>query len=182
MRDLTHIVVHHSVTPQYQDIDEAVERISREHQERLHPDANGFGLHVAYHYIIDAKGNTRNTRPLSEIGYHAGNWEINEKSVGICILGNYENDTPTKDSLDTLAALSKEITRVYGVETVCGHRDIKATACPGENLYPHVATIMDREDPLRDWANSVGIPADTPNAIVEGMHGLFKALEQEYNG
>ena len=52
--------------------------------------------------------------------------------------GNFEIGKPTVYQIESLAYLLGYICSMYGLEPsedIVGHRDLMATACPGENLY-----------------------------------------------
>lgn len=105
--------------------------------------ANGWN-HISYHYQIDNLGDVYQCLPETEVGYHAGNYPVNLKSIAVCLHGNFEVQEPTKKQL---AALKEFITWITTKRpdlplivkgTVKGHRDIKATACPGKNVYKYL--------------------------------------------
>jgi hypothetical protein len=71
--------------------------------------------------------------------YHAGDWGVNLRSIGIEHedMGNY--DSPRPDLLYSMsAALVAQICKQYNIPCnlnhilpgICGHRDVHATACP----------------------------------------------------
>jgi hypothetical protein len=69
-------------------------------------------------------------------------------SVGISLMGNFQNDVPTKSQMITLIKLIDVLAKKYQIDplgekefhgqvnsNILGHKDLAATACPGENLY-----------------------------------------------
>lgn len=71
----------------------------------------------------------------------------NSVSYGFCLMGNYDIHQPT---FAQLAAMGWLITvgrytgafhRDLNAISIKGHRDHKATACPGANMYPLIRTI-----------------------------------------
>lgn len=100
--------------------------------------------HLSYHYVIDNVGDVYQCLPETEVGYHAGNYPVNLKSIAVCLHGNFEVQEPTKKQLATLKAFITWVTTerpdlpLVVKKTVKGHRDIKATACPGKNIYKHL--------------------------------------------
>lgn len=66
MRDIEFIVIHHTAVDQ-SHLPTLLTSINNNHRQRLHPQPNGFGNHIAYHYIIDINGVVEHTRPLTEI-------------------------------------------------------------------------------------------------------------------
>jgi N-acetyl-anhydromuramyl-L-alanine amidase AmpD len=62
------------------------------------------------------------------VGWHAGDWEVNRASVGICLAGDYSRQRPTAAAL---AALRGVLARYPGA-TLMLHREVNcATDCPG---------------------------------------------------
>lgn len=70
-------------------------------------------------------------------GAHAGKREYNEHGIGIALVGNFEKHPPTPAQLRALKTLLDFLTKKYGIDSkkILGHKDIKATACPGK-LFP----------------------------------------------
>eukprot|EP00106_Octopus_bimaculoides_P018844 XP_014786286.1 PREDICTED: peptidoglycan recognition protein-like [Octopus bimaculoides] len=58
--------------------------------------------------------------------------------LGICLLGNFQNEKPTAEAMKSLEEMIKcsvnkgQISENY---TLAGHRDLGNTECPGTNLY-----------------------------------------------
>ena len=62
---------------------------------------------------------------------------MNSKSLGICLTGNFMNETPTTAQLTSLETLLISLKVKYNIvlENILGHQEIPAsTACPGTNL------------------------------------------------
>ncbi len=138
MKLLSHkfLIIHHSATPASWSLDKTLRVIDNTHRDRLHKQKNQLGYHIAYHYVIDAQGNVQNTRPLDTVGYHCGNWVVNQRSLGIMLCGNFMNEKPTEKQLEALSKLLAELKAQFGVlpENIKGHRNVKPTACPGTHL------------------------------------------------
>lgn len=135
----THIVVHHSVTPQYWDKQRTISNISDGHRRRGFPRSSS-GLWVGYHKVIGHDWEYQ-TRPWTEQGAHAGAY-WNVRAIGICLAGNFEVDNlaPKQEQflVDTLQSLMDK----YRIprENILRHQDAKkragygSTACPGRNI------------------------------------------------
>src|ERR1035437_8609641 len=69
----------------------------------------------------------------SEIGWHAGIWDINRRSIAIALDNDYENSKPPDLVLRAVAAL---IVYRYGqipIIRVLGHREVnQKTTCPSD--------------------------------------------------
>jgi hypothetical protein len=96
---------------------------------------------IAYHLIVDRSGCVWEGRSLAYEGAHVINQ--NKNNLGILVLGNYEKQSPTDESLTALRALVQCLRKNFGIKhhRVYGHRDLGASLCPGKTLYPHVAAM-----------------------------------------
>jgi hypothetical protein len=121
---LTTIIVHHSALP--------VTDGPREIQD-MHFQFKGYA-DIAYQFLIDERGQVYEGRSLSVRGAHTGGH--NTGTVGIVLLGNFMEDSPTDAQLDSLRALSSCLIDAYRITHIAGHRDFQPdeTDCPGDNL------------------------------------------------
>lgn len=158
----TKIVYHHSVTPQRWDKEKTVDLIARSHIQR---GLNAPGGDISYHFLIGHNW-TYQCRPMKTVGYHAGHYPTNLTSVAICLVGNFNVDTPTLYQNKELARLTDEIQDKYGVLKRVLHRDIKSTACPGYNV-----TI----DTIESILNKYG----KLNPMIEKLQKEIRALNTE---
>lgn len=128
------IVIHHTGNPYDDDL--SAEEIHESHQ------ALGWSG-IGYHYVIRKNGTIERGRPEWAVGAHAQghNWN----SIGIHLCGNFEYAEPTHAQIEQLSYLvgylCDEYDLVCDANHVKGHRDLMATACPGENLYNILPTI-----------------------------------------
>ena len=84
---------------------------------------------MAYHYLIRKDGSYEQVLKDHEIGWQAGNWEVNCRSIALCFVDNLEQKTPTPEAVQT----AKEIISRYPEAQIKGHREINPkTTCPGE--------------------------------------------------
>lgn len=139
-RPWKYVVVHHTASERGD-----VESINEEHQKKK--DASGKPwLGIGYHFLI---GNG-NGMPDGEIeptfrwrqqlqGAHAGSSDpvYNQQGIGICLVGNFENHEPSAKQLASLKKLVRSLKGTYKISAkdVIGHRDVRATECPGK-LFP----------------------------------------------
>ncbi len=94
---------------------------------------------IGYHYVIAKDGTVYHTNDIDEASYNVA--QQNTRSLGICLIGNYEKDTPPDQQVASLKWLVKALRNIVGAIEVVGHRDRVATACPGKNLYEIVKTL-----------------------------------------
>ncbi len=130
-----YIIVHHSATKS------GNAEIFGEHHRKV----RGWNS-LGYHFVIgNGKGSPDGAVEVGErwlrqeVGAHAGSPEYNARGIGICLVGNFEEDYPTQAQLAAATALCAELCDRYGIdsERILGHRDVKSggdTLCPGRNF------------------------------------------------
>jgi N-acetylmuramoyl-L-alanine amidase-like protein len=132
------IVLHHSATSAG-----SVASIDAVHRRKK--DLSGkHWLGIGYHFVVGngqkmADGEIQPTfRWLQQLsGAHAGKREYNEHGIGICLIGNFDETTPTARQLAAVRGLLDALARRYAIppERILRHRDVQATLCPGR-LFP----------------------------------------------
>ena len=97
---------------------------------------HGKAVFWGYHWLVRMNGTVEKLLPDSALGWHAANWEINCRSVGICLDNDYENKDPSVDVLKSLVELIKQYYSQVYPERIFGHQEVsqKATICPGSNF------------------------------------------------
>ena len=108
--------------------------------QNWHMDGQGWG-DIAYHIIIGADGSVYAARPRK----YAGDTGTNYNPAGhllVVVEGNFDVDEPTAAQLEALPKIVAWAAVRYDLdlEEVLGHRDHAATSCPGDNLYPYIAS------------------------------------------
>lgn len=122
----TTLVIHHSVIDEGDDLSTLLEIQRLHRKDRAWAD-------VAYHYFIGKEGAIYEGRSVSVRGVHVAGY--NTGSVGVCLLGNYMTDTPSKEMLDSASSLGAWLTASLALSHLAGHRDFNSnTVCPGDNL------------------------------------------------
>ncbi len=96
---------------------------------------------IAYHFIVDYAGCVWEGRSLAYEGAHVSHQ--NGNNLGVLVLGNFEEQTPSIESLESIEKLVGLLRGNFGIKhhRVYGHRDIGSSLCPGKNLYPHVVAL-----------------------------------------
>lgn len=142
-KQIKFIVIHHTASVKNLDNPEvAIQNIYYYHAVR-----RGWG-DIGYNYLIDPNGNIFEGRQGKDkvIGGHVKS--LNKVSVGIGVLGNYEDGEIPVPVLRALLALTNFLARKYNIDpagsaeykgniyqNINGHKDINATICPGKFLY-----------------------------------------------
>ena len=126
-----YIIIHHSATSEGN-----AETFRRAHKARGWRD-------VGYHYIIgngtySGDGEVETGRPENESGAHCSADGMNFKSIGICLVGNFDIDKPTVAQMEALERLCRDIMARYKIPAskVLGHGEVKGatTNCPGRHF------------------------------------------------
>ena len=90
---------------------------------------------IGYNYVIEKSGLVTPGRPLELPGAHCREGGMNTRGIGIALIGNLEEHSPTPEQVDALVRLVGRLMLEYQipVENVLGHREVPgaATACPG---------------------------------------------------
>lgn len=135
----THIIVHHSVTPQNWGRTQTVHNISEGHRNRGFPRSSS-GLWVGYHKVIGHDWEYQ-TRPWTEQGAHAGSY-WNVRAIGVCLAGNFETDQLIPKQKRYLSETLQYLSDKFHIpkQNILRHQDAKrragygSTACPGKNI------------------------------------------------
>lgn len=121
-----YIVLHHSYNPEDDVLFEEWDNITN-----YHINVKGW-LDVGYHYGIEyVNGEVviQNGRPENANGAHCKG--LNTQSIGICVIGNYDNKKPDDKMIDRLVELIQDIYTRWGELPIVLHRDYANKSCPG---------------------------------------------------
>jgi hypothetical protein len=96
---------------------------------------------LAYHFVIDAAGNVYEGRPVDAVGDTGTEYDPTGHFL-VCCEGDFDaHDVPDAQRAALVGVLAWAATTYgVGVETIAGHRDYASTSCPGEALYPAIAS------------------------------------------
>ncbi|WP_459195707.1 N-acetylmuramoyl-L-alanine amidase [Wukongibacter baidiensis] len=86
---------------------------------------SGFG----YQYYITKNGQIYIGRPEWAIGAHTMGY--NSIAIGICVQGNYDEERMSEAQFEAVVELCNYLCQKYDISIVKGHRELKATRCPG---------------------------------------------------
>lgn len=121
------IIIHHSAFFQTTDLQTACLHIEQAHLNR------GYSA-IGYHFLIGKNGDIAYGRAINYIGAHCKNF--NNHSVGICLIGNFEEEKPTNEQYQSLALLINHLRKYFinGHAKIYLHRNLNATLCPGKKF------------------------------------------------
>ena len=137
-----YICVHHSLTKDGTVVDWDAIR-------RYHKEVNGW-TDIGYHYGIERVGTglaIQIGRPESQPGAHTKEMHMNLKSIGICVVGNFDLAPPGLEIMRFLADICRRKVAEYGIpfNAILGHREVGLMAgfdwkkgqyksCPGKHF------------------------------------------------
>ncbi len=151
---IKHIVVHHFAG-----------NISIEQAAKFHVSKGWPG--IGYWAVIDVDAVVNIVHNIDTISYHVGG--NNTPTLGISMRGDYSNDLPSKEMLDSLKKLIYCVRVVVGPLPVDVHRDFSNTECAGDALtawvrlhYPQPVqlSMRDRKSWRERWAGLIGRDRD----------------------
>ncbi len=131
-----YIILHHTATGKGN-----AKTIHRAHWAR------GFWNGLGYHFLIDngtlGKGDGQiemSPRWIrQQCGAHCKADGMNERAIGICLVGNFDYEKPTPNQMQSLAFLVSLLRKYYRIppERIMGHREVPGakTDCPGK-MFP----------------------------------------------
>ena len=129
------IVIHHSATRDSGTV-------SWDAIKRYHMEVNGW-QDIGYHYGVELVGDSYVVlfgRQPTVAGAHSKELNFNNKSLGVCLVGNFDEAPPPAEQLKAAAWIVKILMRTFGipVERVIGHRDVGLMAGFDWKLGPQV--------------------------------------------
>ncbi len=136
MNGVNRITIHHDA------INSASVRTKADAARRLNAIRSGHlnaeWADIGYHYIVDPAGRVWEGRPANLQGAHVK--VANEHNLGVMVMGNFNEQTPTPEALSALDAFVGQLMRRHGVgiNRVYTHQELMATACPGQRLQGYM--------------------------------------------
>ncbi len=144
-----YVVLHHSATNEG----------NANNFDRYHREEKKWSHGLAYHFVIGNGNGSGNGeievggRWKKQIhGAHTANMDLNRISIGICLVGNFEEDNePTDNQFKSLISLVTYFSKRYNIpkSRIVRHSQVrqKGTACPGKN-FPY-RQLIDNISPLQ---------------------------------
>lgn len=142
MRNITHIIVHHTATARDTTHAPAINEYHRTKNwgtpaKPVYAKKSSLGSYIQYHYFIEANGKVTQCHRDEEIAWHAGN--ANTFSIGICLAGYFDKGHdagPTTAQIDALRQLIIQYSAKYSIPraNIVPHRKYSSKSCYGRNL------------------------------------------------
>ena len=183
-----HVIIHHADTANFND--PVLEMRSIYY---FHAITRGWG-DIAYNYLVDFMGNVYEGRVGGEgaVGCHAEGY--NAGSCGICLMGRFFDDPATPEMHNAIVWVSSWAARnldpsgaapfydITSLPTICGHRDVNNTTCPGDEFYVQLDTVRaearrvirgrdDPEPPPPEWYPGMRVLTNADDASLRAGPG-----------
>jgi hypothetical protein len=99
---------------------------------------------IGYHWVIEfVDGQLVVEQGRQETDSAAACPGKNFDAIHVCLIGNFEESTPTEEQYQAVADKCKDIMTRWPITTIGRHKDYYATACPGANFdVEHVKELM----------------------------------------
>lgn len=136
---VSYVVIHHGGIAKYCYNQKTCSAIVRHYQD-LHLDDRGW-FDIGYSFLIGEDGNAYEGRGWDYVGAHAPGY--NSQSIGICVIGDFNDFLPNEAALKALSGLidrGVSLGKISNNYHVIGHRQARDTLCPGNALYSYVQT------------------------------------------
>lgn len=111
---------------------------------------------IGYHFGVELVGDEYEIlagRMADKQGAHCRAGGMNNRSIGVCCVGDYDNENPPEEMIKKCLVLTRYLMRTYGIKSdrVLGHRELEpAKTCPGAKFDMELFRAMLRED----WVDS----------------------------
>lgn len=156
---IVELTVHYTGAPAVNvaknDVAAYIKRIEREHKARPGENMSTLG----YNFLIDEFGRVWEGRGWGTRN-GANGTQSNDTSISVCILVGVKDNKISPVVIDAVRALRAEASRRFKRELIVkGHRDHKATSCPGEEIYKLVRNGAFLKAP----GGAVDTPEPTPS-------------------
>lgn len=171
-----YIIIHHSYTPRDLDATLSEQSFNRNHRSRQFPSAEfgGKTWYIGYHYVIYGDGELRQYRSHNTVGAHTKEQKMNMQSIGICLVGNFDEEDPSEAQLETLRDLVAELQNDYSIpaENIKPHRHYATyKSCYGSKLPDDPNELLRRHwsEEAMNWAREHRI-IEAPHQPEEQVH------------
>ena len=130
LRQINRLVLHHTASSRDNT---TLAMVDAWHKARWPNFKSSLGFWVGYHYLI-GKDWIKQTRADTEDGAHT--YGFNKDSIGVCLTGNFQTESPNNDQLEQLKDLLLRLMLKYNLTEshISFHKDLTPTACPGNNI------------------------------------------------
>lgn len=146
------IVIHHTASTKL--LNDPVQAINNIYT--YHTQVRGWG-DIGYHYLVAPNGKIYQGKFGGDVAMGGHSVPVNRHSLGIAVLGNFEEQKPNYSTLNALSDLIALKSEKFNLDpngkvkinnsifdVIQGHRDNDQTLCPGINLYKEIPNIKQK--------------------------------------
>lgn len=140
---------------------------------------------IGYNFLVDRYGQVFEGRAggitNTPYGAHAGNTEVNKHTTGVSLMGEFTSVAPTeamKNAVVQLVAWRHSLFNVPAkggysiggvwIQRIDGHRSVKATACPGQQVFNWLPEMRDRVEAAMVPTGLVQVPGRAEVWLLNG--------------
>ncbi len=127
-RPITHIILHHSATVDGRTY--SWPAIKKYHMDKGWKDI-GYNLGIE---LVEDTVKVLYGRPLTMNGAHCKEDGMNSKSVGVCVVGCYDEKAPPEDHWTQVLRVVRKVQECFliPIKNVHGHHEYAPKTCPGK--------------------------------------------------
>lgn len=131
---------------------------------------------IGYHLYIRKDGTIYRGRPIETVGAHCVS--INDRSVGICFEGNFENERMPEAQIKAGQLAVDYVKQLYPAAKIVQHKDITNTACPGKYFPFDAVTKPVVKKPIELTSANDIVWELSQRVTIYDVDGLVKALDK----
>ncbi len=121
--------------------------------QAAHMDVNGWA-DIAYHFGIDKDGLIYDGREIGARGASVAGF--NTGSIGIVVMGNFEQENPLAVQMASLQALVNALASTYSLTHLAEHGEFNPeSVCPGIHLIPYLDELAQKAGLQRGTAGHI---------------------------
>ncbi len=155
------VITHHALSRTTQTVND----VDDWHRARWPGFISRSGYHVGYHYVIESTGEVTKTRDFDETGAHTIG--MNNSSIGVCFMGDFDKVGPTRLQMKAWYTLFKKIRETYPDIPTQPHRAYaKYKSCHGTLLSENYFTTETQKANL--WEEIKRLRSILANLLILG--------------
>lgn len=158
MRKVNKIVLHHSATTNQSDFEKLLKSFDNNHKKRLTEKYNQEKSwtkyeNIAYHYVISKNWEIKETRKSERVWFHASNLRVNNESIGICFVWNFDLECPTQRQYESWKKIIETLRKKFWHLTIHKHSEFTNKTCPWKNFKTSKLVMWEYENLFKNWEN-----------------------------
>jgi len=171
------IIIHHTATP----LDTSPRTFFAVKQYHIN---KGWG-DIGYHYFIENNGMLYKGRDDSKEGAHCYQEDMNKKSIGVCLEGNFDIELPTTEQEKVLKDLILNLRIKYNIprQRIMFHRDFALyKTCPGNNFtWEYLQKLIMLKEVIRNSDNgAIYFTKGGKKQKISSVEGIMTVLTREF--